>query len=177
MDGIFENLMNVLWEYAEEVRNLYKQRLLIDDKKATGHLIDSVETFINYQGTDFLVTLRVADYMKYVEEGISPAGKYGNPGWKAYLFILDWVKIKRILPVPKSGKLPKSGNIDSLYRQSAYLVTRKIVEKGIAAGHQLRDTVEALNAKYIPLIQEAVEKDFDLYTIEIYKEINKMIRI
>lgn len=176
-DEIFENLMQVLWDYAEEVRNLYKARLLNDDKKATGHLIDSVETFVVYNNTEFLVTLRAADYLKYVEEGISPAGKYKNPGWKAYPFILKWVEIKQILPHPKSGNLPRTQNLETLYKQSAYLVTRKIVEKGIDAGHQLRDTVEAVNSFYLPKLEEALQKDFDKYAIYVLKDIDKMIKL
>lgn len=174
---IFENLMNVLAEYGEEVKRLYQSRLMADDKLATGNLINNVETFIAYKGTEFVVYLRLEDYWKYVEKGIAPAGKYKNPGWKAYPFILKWVEVRRILPRPKNGKLPSTQNLDTLYRQSAYLATKKIVEKGIEPGNQLQESVQAINNKYLPLLQEALDKDFNEYAISIYNDINKMIKI
>ena len=172
---IFENLMNVLAEYGEEVKRLYQARLLADDKKATGNLINHIEVPIAYKGTEIVVYLKMEDYWKYVEKGIAPAGKYGNPGWKAYPFIYDWVGIK---PAFK-GKFKLPGEKKDLPTQSqlAYLITRKIKDEGIKPGNQLEETLQAINNKYIPLLQEAIEKDFDKYALYVFKDINKMIRI
>ena len=162
---IFENLMQVLWEYASSVKELYKGRLTADNKKATGNLINSVDTFVVYQGTEFLVTLKVEDYYKWVEEGRKP-GKF-PPVDK----ILEWIKAKPVLPRPlDNGKLPNEN-------QLAYLIGRKIATEGIEPGHQLADVLGSLNRQYIPLLQEALNKDFDKYSLSIFNKINKMIRI
>lgn len=164
-EELFENLMQVLWEYASSVKELYKGRLLADNKKATGALINSVDTFVVFQGTEFLVTLKVEDYYRWVEEGRKP-GKF-PPVDK----ILDWIKAKPVLPYPgKNGKLPTEN-------QLAYLIGRKIATEGIEPGHQLSDVLEGLNRKYIPLLQEALNKDFDRYAISIFNKINKLVKI
>ena len=78
--------------------------------------------------------------------------------------------IQTILPTPKNGHLPTQ-------EQLAWAISKKIEKVGIKPGHQLAETVEALNRQYIPLIQEAVERDFDKYAIYVLKDIDKMIRI
>lgn len=171
-DNIFENLLQALWDYGATVKDLYQKRLESDGKRATGKLIDTVEVFVNYQGTDFLVTLRLQDYFKYVEKGRFP---YGNedagPGSLPPVSkILEWIKVKNILPIPKNGKLPTQ-------EQLAWAISKSIEKKGIKPGNQLMETVEDVNRIYLPIIQEAVQKDFDKYAIYVLKDIDKMIRL
>jgi hypothetical protein len=59
----------------------------------------------------------------------------------------------------------------------AFLIGRKIATEGIEAGHQLRDTVESLNARYIPRLEQALQEDFEAYVIKTYNEVGKMIVI
>ena len=171
-DEIFENLLQVLWEYGNEVKRIYQMRLEQDGHRATGKLIDNQQVFVNYQGTDFLVTLQLEDYFRYVELGRFPYGdEDAGPGKLPPVSkILEWVKVKNILPIPKNGKLPTQ-------EQLAWAISKKIEKVGIKPGRQLAETVEALNRQYIPLIQEAVQKDFDKYAIYVLKDIDKMIRI
>lgn len=167
---IFKNLYAALEAYGEEVRQLYQLRLISEDKRATGNLINTVESFVVSNGEEFIVTFRLQDYFKYVEEGISPAGKYGNPSWKAYPFILNWIRVKPVLPRPLSnGKLPTE-------KQMAYLITRKIVNEGIDPGFQLRDSIDSINSYYLPIFQEALEKDFDSYASYVFGKINRIIK-
>lgn len=155
--------MNVLAEYAEAVKELYKQRLIADDKVASGKLINSVETFIAYQGTELLVTFKAEDYFRWVEQGRKP-GTLPPPSK-----ILDWILVKPVLPHPnENGKLPTP-------EQLSWAIAKKIERDGIDAGNQLAETVEALNRQYIPLLQEALEKDFEVYSIYILESINKML--
>lgn len=171
-DNIFENLMEVLWDYAEAVKDLYKRRLIADDKVASGNLLNSVDTFIVYNNTEFMVTLSVADYMKYVENGRFPYGdEDAGPGTLPPVSkILEWIKVKNILPTPKNGHLPTQ-------EQLAWAISKSIEKKGIKPGRQLAETVDAVNRIYIPLIQEAIEKDFDRYAIYVLSEINHLIKI
>lgn len=165
MEDTFENLMLALDEYGQAVKDLYQKRLLADDKKATGNLIDSVQCKIAYQGMNYVVFLELADYWKYVEDG-RKAGKF-PPVNK----ILDWIKVKPVLPTPmENGKLPTE-------EQLAFLISRKIANEGIEAGHQLAETVQDINRIYLPKLQEAIQKDFDLYTLKIFKDVGKMMKI
>lgn len=165
MEDIFENLMKALDDYGQAVKDLYQKRLIADDKRATGNLIDSVQCKIAYQGINFVVFLELADYWRYVEDGRKP-GRF-PPVDK----ILEWVKIKPVLPVPmENGELPTE-------EQLAFLISRKIANEGIEAGHQLAETVEDLNKIYIPILEEALQKDFDLYTLKTFSDVGKMIKI
>lgn len=159
----FGNVINLLNEYAGKASQLYKDKLLDDGKKATGQLLNSISTKVKSNGIDYVITLEAANYFKWVEEGRKP-GKFPPPD-----AILKWIKAKPVLPYPdKKGKLPTE-------KQLAYLIGRKIANEGIEAGHQLKYTVDTLNAEYIPKLQNALNKDFDLYCIKVFNAIDKMI--
>lgn len=160
----FENLFRTLREYASLAVSDYKQRLLDDDKKASGQLINSVSSEIKVGSDAFTVVLNLAEYWQYVENGRKP-GKFPPP--KA---ILKWIQVKPVIPRPIHGKLPTK-------EQLAFLIGRKIATEGIEPGNQLKETVDSLNAIYIPKLQAALEEDFTDYVIKTYNEIGKMIII
>lgn len=162
IDTGFDNLLNALSEYKNAVAVHYKDRLVADDKKATGQLINSISTEIKVGSDTFEVVLNVVDYFKYVEEGRKP-GKF-PPVDK----ILSWIKVKPVIPRPINGKLPTE-------QQLAFLIGRKIATEGIEAGHQLRDTVQDINAQFVPRLQEALEKDFETYAIYIFNKIGNLV--
>ena len=159
---LIENVVATLKEYANSAAALYKEKLIADDKKATGRLIDSISTQVTTSnGLVYDVTMTLVDYWRYVEEGRKP-GKFPPPD-----AILKWIKVKPVIPRPMNGKLPTE-------KQLAFLIGRKIATEGIEAGHQLKDTVEALNAEYIPKLEKALQKDFDTYAIQIFDKVGKM---
>lgn len=151
----YPNLTAVLEEYGTAFRNLYQDRLILADKIASGELLNSVNFRLNVEGTIYQVIINFGNayYWKYVEEGIAPAGKYGNPGWKTFPHIKDWITIKPVLPRPNDkGKLPT-------LNQLSYLITRKIVNEGIKPTPLLAETAAALNMQYKQKIVEAFRKD------------------
>ena len=162
IDTGFDNLLNALSEYKNAVAVHYKDRLVADDKKATGQLINSISTEIKVGSDTFEVVLNVVDYFKYVEEGRKP-GKF-PPVDK----ILSWIRVKPVIPRPIHGKLPTQ-------QQLAFLIGRKIATEGIEAGHQLRDTVQAINAEFIPKLEAALQEDFDAYAIKVYDKIGNLV--
>lgn len=162
IDTGFDNLLNALSEYKNAVAVHYKDRLVADDKKATGQLINSISTEIKVGSDSFEVVLNVVDYFKYVEEGRKP-GKF-PPVDK----ILSWIRVKPVIPRPINGKLPTE-------QQLAFLIGRKIATEGIEAGHQLRDTVQAINAEFIPKLEAALQEDFDAYAIKVYDKIGNLV--
>ena len=155
-----DNLAAVLDEFAVEVRNLYQDKLILHDRIASGDLLNSVECNVEYDGHTYSVTLTLQDYWKYVEEGVrgkkNPRSPYNNPGWKAYPFIYKWIEVKPVIPRPYNGKLPSQKSL-------AYLITRSIKENGTQGSHDLRDTKEAVLARYRSKIAEALGHDMTDY--------------
>lgn len=160
----FDNLLNTLREYATKAVALYKQRLIDDDKKASGQLLNSISSEIKVGGEQFTVVLNLVDYWKYVEDGRRP-GKFPPP--KA---ILKWITVKPVIPRPIHGKLPTK-------KQLAFLIGRKIATEGIEAGHQLKETVDSLNAEYIPRLEAALQEDFNAYVLKTFEDVGRMIII
>lgn len=162
------NVIKVLEDYGSEFESLYKNKLNNDNRKASGNLINSITTAIKIHDDYVELTFSAADYWKYVEYG-RKAGK--RPPLEK---ILSWIKAKKILPRPdSSGRLPTE-------KQLAFLIARAIgnngtiKDKGYQGGNYVADTIEELNQKYMPLLENALSEDYHRYEILIMETINKM---
>lgn len=145
-----ENLRAVLEEYGTAVRNLYQDRLILHDRIATGELLNSVETRVEYNGTAYEVKMDLADYWRYVEMDT-------KPHWPPPSAILAWIKAKPVLPRPlKNGKLPTP-------EQLAFLIGRKIAVFGTKGQPDLTDSVEDMNKAFQERIAAALAKDVGSY--------------
>ncbi len=145
-----ENLRAVLEEYGVAVRNLYQDRLILHDRIATGDLLNSVETRVEYNGTAYEVKMDLADYWRYVEMDT-------QPHWPPPSAILSWIKAKPVIPRPlKNGKLPTP-------EQLAYLIGRKIAVFGTKGQPDLTDSVEDMNKAFQERIAAALAKDVGSY--------------
>ena len=167
----FDWFIDTLNQYRETIENEYKEKLTEEGRKATGTLINSISTTIKQGASEYTVTMYVADYFKYIEEG-RKAGKF--PPQEA---ILKWIRVKPILPRPdNNGKLPTE-------KQLAFLISRAIAQngtiknKGYQGDKSLEKTTQEVNAHFIPLLKEALQRDFDEYSIKVWNGINKMIKI
>lgn len=148
MDELFnwENLTEVLNEYAIELRNAYQDSLIRNDRIASGELLNSVEYIINKDNVSISVSLRLADYWKYCEWDT-------KPHWPPVNKMLEYVKIKPVIPDRKyNGKLPTE-------QQLAYLIGRKISQEGTKGTNDLHNTVREMNDRYRAKIYEAIKKD------------------
>lgn len=169
------NLQKVLEDFAKDIRENYKEHLQYHDrltqKKPSNvkqKLIDSIETHVVQGDREFLVTMDLNAYWKYVEEGVqgkeNPRSPYKNPGWKAYPHIYEWVEIKPIIPRPgKNGKLPSTKSL-------AYLITRGIVQNGTQGTHDLAVTKENVLNWYRDRISEALGRDMERYIAKVFAE-------
>lgn len=167
----FTELISLINEYALKFKELYKSKLEEDGRKATGTLINNVETIVKQGSNEYSVILQVSDYYQWIENG-RKEGKF--PPTDA---ILKWIRVKPILPHPDSkGKLPTE-------KQLAYLIGRAIArngtikDKGYDGGHYVQKTVDELNSEYLRKMQEALERDFDTYSMKVWSGINKMIKV
>lgn len=144
-----KNTAEVLSVYADEVSNLYRQKLIDGDAVATGNLVNSISTTVNISGTRAVVTLKLLDYWKNVEYG-RKAGKFAPVD-----NITQWINIKPILPTESTtGDIPTE-------KQLSFLINRKIARDGIPARPYLAETLEEINEKYETLIIEALQRDFN----------------
>ena len=154
------HVMATLEEYAQEVRNKYQDNLILDDRIASGELLNSVEYQIVQNGQVYEVQLRLQDYWKYVERGVkgekNSTSPYENPGWKAFPHILKWISVKPVIPRPNdNGDIPTP-------KQLAYLITRSLVKNGTEGSNDLEDAIEDINAKYKEKFVIALQQDMEV---------------
>lgn len=143
----FKHLIEALEGYTNNVRLVLKGKISDEDKIASGHLLNSINTRLEYNDQAFEVLLDIAGYWKYIESGRKP-GKF--PPVNA---ILEWIKVKPVLPRPmKNGKLPTD-------KQLAFLISRKIAEEGIEPKPILAETLEEVNERYEKIFNDAILLD------------------
>lgn len=142
------NLQRVLGEFAQELRNRYQDNLIRDGKIATGNLLNSVEYKVQYDDRAIWVELHLEEYYKWVENGRGP-GKFPPPDK-----ILEWIRIKPIIPDDRGGRLPTE-------QQLAFLIGRKIAEQGIEPGNQLHNAMDDIYPQFEERIDEAIALDID----------------
>lgn len=164
-------LMEVLQDYGQEFTTILKSKLENDNRRASGELINSIKTSIKINDEYIELTFNAAEYWKFVEYG-RKAGK--RPPLNN---ILSWIRAKKILPRPNAdGKLPTEN-------QLAFLIQRSIGEHGTIkdknydGGHYVASTIQELNQKYIPLLEDALQEDFHNYEAFIIDETLQQVRI
>lgn len=156
----FDNLLAVLKEYGEAIRNEYQDNLIRSGRVASGELLNSVEFEVIQEDRRFQVNLRLAEYWKYLEEGT-------KPHFPPVSAILKWVEVKPVLPRPdKNGRLPSP-------KQLAFLIARKISLEGTEGTQDLQKASKTVSEEWREKIIEAFTKDvqntMDGYIIEFFK--------
>lgn len=134
----------VLHEYAETVRDLYKEKLVEADRLASEDLYNSVEAQVVVNGTEYLVQVRALDYWKYVEWDT-------KPHWPPVQSLLRWIRVKPVLP-RSGGGVPRP-------EQLAYLIGRKIAREGTKGSHDLALASTETNRRFRDAINEALAQD------------------
>lgn len=152
--------MATLEEYAQQVRNTYQDNLINNDRISSGKLLNSVEYQVVHNGIEYEVQLTLESYWKYLEYGIQGKDEnfdrpFNHTTWGAYQHILDWVKVKPVLPRPgKNGKLPTPKSL-------AGAITASIIKSGIKPGNELQDAIDKVNAVFKDKLVIAIQKDMD----------------
>ena len=143
-------VVKVLEEFAIDIRDRYKDVLTSHDRIASRNLIDSIKTNVVVGDKEFLVTMTLADYWKYVEYGSAPH-------WPPMSAIQRWIEVKPVIPRPgNNGKIPTT-------KQLAYLISRKISIEGTEGSHDLDKTKEDILPWYRQRISEALGHDIAMY--------------
>ena len=147
----FNNLQQVLDDFTKDVAETYKSLLLRDGKNATGELISSIRPMTpELVGGAFECSLSLAPHWKYVENGRRP-GKFPPID-----NILDWVKAK-----PQLARPNRLDRKELTPKQLAFLVARKIANKGIQPGNQLEEAIDIVYARWKDRIDAAITADIE----------------
>lgn len=142
----FDNLQSVLEDYGNKVRNLYQDKLITNDRIASGGLLNTVEYIVERGDREWSVSLKLQDYWKYIEEGTKP---HFPPVSK----ILEWVKIKPVLPRPnQKGRMPRP-------EQLAYAIAHNINKYGTKGTNDLAEAIAEVNKEFEDKIVYALGLD------------------
>lgn len=166
MTNEFKNLMNVLEEYSKQAEKIIKNELISNNRVASGKLLKSINTEIKFKNLVFSVVLNAEDYFKFISEGRG-ASKNGGDGTLQEK-ILEWIKVKNILPREVNGNLPTE-------QQLAFLIARKIHRVGYKGSSDYETSLEQLNQKYLPLLTQALQQDFEDYSYKIFLTLDNFI--
>lgn len=158
----FNNLQRVLDDFTKDVAETYKSLLLRDGKNATGELrspnVKSGGTLLSsirpmtpeLVNGAFECSLSLAPHWKYVENGRRP-GKF-----PPVENILEWVKAK-----PQLARPNRLDRKELAPKQLAFLVARKIANKGIQPGNQLEEAMDIVYARWKDRIDAAITADIE----------------
>lgn len=144
-----QKVMDVLDRYGELIVNNYKQQLT--NSIATGNLRNSIKYNVTAGDYTYQIQISLLNYFIYIENGRRP-GK--RPPIDA---ILNWVRVKNIIPTPMTLKSGKS--IIPTQRSLAFLISRKIGEEGITPKPYLQNTFDMLLDDLERDLVEVIEKE------------------
>ena len=145
----FKHTIEVLNKYGQLLVEEYKSRLDSENITASSKLKNSVKYILNVNDADIELNLSLAHYWKYVDNG-RKAGK-----WPPIDKIIEWIKVKPIIPDNRFGRLPTE-------KQLAYLIGRKIYEKGIEPKHTLHNSInDIMDTIFMDELEGAITQDID----------------
>ena len=143
-------LHQVLQDYANDIRERYKDALANNGHIASKKLMDSIKTQVVVGEQAYEVTMTLEHYWKYVEYDTKP--HFPPPD-----ALLKWIEVKPVIPRPgKNGRIPTP-------KQLAYLIGRHINTFGTTGTHDLQLTKDDINAWYQKRLSEALGHDVVRY--------------
>lgn len=160
----FTELQQVLQDLANDIRDNYKEHLEFNnrytEKDPSGYserLIDSVKTQVVVGERAWEITMTLNDYWKYVEYDT-------RPHFPPISKILEWVKIKPVIPEPDAyGRIPSQKSL-------AFLIHRAIGKHGTKGSHDLEKVKDGVIPWYKEKISQALGHDMENYIRKIIVE-------
>ena len=149
----FKHLQQALKDYADAIRDQYKDNLERDDRRASGKLISSINTKLVVDGNEFAIELQLEDYWKWIDEGRPPTHTLTASEPPLREKILEWIKVKHIMPREYNDKLPIEKQLENM----SYAITKKIHKEGYKGTYDLEDALYEVDYEHI--IEEALDQD------------------
>ena len=161
----------VLREMAESMRNLMRDKLDRNGTNASKELTNSINYILDIGGSYLDVSIELADYWKYVENGT-------KPHWPPIDKIEKWIKVKPVVPqvmpityywyvngrkkgAPKTIKKSRTVQRIPSVRELAFLISRKISRVGTEAQPFFWNSVEEAVADFEERIEAALSQDIE----------------
>ena len=144
----FTNVVQFLNDFGKELADKYQRKIVNDDAVSSGKLLNSIRYIFNKNNTSFEISMEMAEYWKYVENG-RKSGKF--PPISA---IREWVSVKKVMPRPYNGKLPTEN-------QLAFLIARSISKNGIRPKPIFNDTLDNAMNDFENGLEDAFTKDIE----------------
>ena len=156
------HLERVLNEFADTFIELARQNLDANRTNASHNLYDSFEKIIEIGEDSFKVSVSLADYWKYVENGRGP-GKF-PPIDK----IREWIEVKPVQITPDmNGKVPT-------VEQVSFLISRKIANEGTDAQPFFEPAKQEAISRFNDAIDLAIVDDvFDFINEAVVERMNR----
>ena len=158
MDALMDltELHQVLQDYANDIRERYKDVLANNGHIASHDLVNSIKTEVVVGEQAYEVTMTLADYWKYVEYDTRP--HFPPPD-----ALQRWIEIKPVIPRPgKNGRIPTP-------KQLAFLIGRHINTFGTTGTHDLQKTKDDIFAWYQEKITAALGREMANYIRKIVR--------
>ena len=143
-------LSDNIYEICAEMLGRYKNALNESGHYASGKLANTAKAVIKWDGKVFELFFNLQEYWKYVENGT-------RPHFPPISAIEEWIKVKRIVPTTRSGKVPTT-------KQLAFLIARGISKNGTKPTKLLQKTIDGaddLISALVSEIQNQLEKEID----------------
>lgn len=168
-ESALTNTKAVLEQFAQEVVDVYKQGLTAYDAIATRTLYDSVSVDgVTVDGGKFTVTINLAEYWKYIENGRQAYGENYKGHLPPISAIEQWIIAKPVIPggtqrgvSPYAQVTPtlSSLNVATSTNSLAWAIATNIAKKGIPPKPILQYSVEQSMANFKTRLSEALAED------------------
>ena len=151
-------LTEVLNEFADAFIQNARNNLDANQSNASYNLYNSFEKVIEVGEDYFKVSISLADYWQYVENGRGP-GKF-PPVDK----IKEWIEVKPINPTPLSnGKTPS-------VEQLSFLIGRKIANEGTEGKPLFEPAKEQTIREFEDKINQAIDEDVSNFILKLVEK-------
>ena len=151
-------LTEVLNEFADAFIQNARNNLEANQSNASYNLYNSFEKVIEVGEDYFKVSISLADYWQFLENGRGP-GKF-PPVDK----IKEWIEVKPVNPTPLSnGKTPS-------VEQLSFLISRKIANEGTEGKPFFEPAKEQTIRDFEDKINQAIDEDVSNFILELVEK-------
>jgi hypothetical protein len=153
-----ENLIKVLNEFGQELKQLLKENIEAEGGVATGDMLNSIDYEVDEETGEIVLYLLSTEYFKWWDQGTTAHWPPKEP-------ILKWIENKPIVPEERIDS--KGNHYLPTVDQLAFLIRRKIAGEsptgkpgGTPSHGRLKAVADLLSDTYAERIGAAIIQDF-----------------
>ena len=156
------NFRQAVLDYGELYIAEITKQLLLNDKKATGDLIDSLDYKVTDSANEIVLEILANPYLYFVDKGIKKGGNVKLEN------VEQWIKARGITPETIDGRV-------TTMEQLTFLIARKIQRDGVEPTNVLRKAKASLlvNKQALQNVVDAGKIDVKALIKEALKNLNE----